>query len=45
MTKARQIVANKLGTAPQKVTQAAVVVKVIDELEEAGDKRVAVCMV
>ncbi len=36
---ARQIVADKLGSAPQKVTQAAAVVKAIDEMEQAGDKR------
>jgi len=32
---ARQIVADKLGSAPQKVTQAAAVVKAIDEMEQA----------
>ena len=36
---ARQVVADKLGSAPQKVTQAAAVVKAIDEMEHAGDKR------
>ncbi len=36
---ARKIVAEKLGVAHPKVTQAAAVVKVIDEMEQAGDKR------
>ncbi len=36
---ARQIVADKLGVSHPKVTQAAAVVKAIDEMEQAGDKR------